>query len=300
METYKIIHKSWPKLPEEAYEIILSHLYDCGVEGVEIKAPWSDEELNRSGGDYIELGPILETVEIKAYIKEEELAKALPHIGHILGTYEILDVPPSKDWLLAYQQYFKTFRVGNRFVIVPSWESYTPNPEDLVIRINPNIAFGTGSHPTTRNVLLLMEEIPFKGKSVADVGAGSGILSYGAALLGAEHILLLDNDPDSIQVSKDNLKDFENIEYHVGNLLEGVEDSFDVILANIVADVIVHLAAYMDLSLKPGGTLIVSGILEEKWTKVLFAMDDMRLRLVQKVVEDGWVTASFMKDGMTI
>jgi ribosomal protein L11 methyltransferase len=185
---------------------------------------------------------------------------------------------------------------GNRFVIVPAWMEYEAKDDELIIKIDPSIAFGTGSHPTTKNVLLLMEEMDFQDKKVVDVGSGSGILSYGASLLGAKEILVLDNDLDAIKVSKENLAHIELIEYKVNNLLDDIESKFDIIIANIVADVIVLLSDYLEVNLSNGGVLLVSGIIENKWTTVFEKILSKGLVLDKMINEDGWVTAKFIKE----
>lgn len=296
MEKYLTLIKTYPGLNEQAYELIIDQLYDHGVEGVEIEAPWSSEELSKVEGDYFNLPEDREDVLIKAYLKESAFLDQEEGIRRILGDFTVVDVDDEEKWLLAYQKYFRIMKIGRRFVIVPEWESYDPAPGELVIRIDPSIAFGTGSHPTTRNVLLLMEELDFQGKEVADVGAGSGILTSGACLLGAESVLVLDNDEKAMGVARENLKARPRVTYRTGNLLEGVERKFDILLANIVADVLVALSAYMDRNLKEGGSLLVSGILAERWPEVLEAMEAKGLSLVKKIEEDGWVSAWLKKE----
>ena len=296
MEKYLILSKTYSEINEQAYELIIDKLYEHGVEGVEIEAPWTREELYKIDGDYIDLGEQKDQVVIKAYIKEDDYLENEALINRLLGEFQVLEVEEQEKWLLAYQKYFKVMKIGRRFVIVPVWEEYDPAPGELVIHIDPSIAFGTGSHPTTRNVLLLMEELDFQGKAVADVGSGSGILSYGAALLGAKGILVLDNDENAMGVARENLKQFDNIRYRTGNLLEGIDEAFDIILANIVAGVLITLSGYMDKNLAPGGHILVSGIIAERWQEVLSAMESKGLALVKKIEEDGWVSALMKKE----
>lgn len=296
MEKYLILSKTYGEINEQAYELIIDKLYELGVEGVEIEAPWTQEELDRIDGDYIDLGIQKDQVVIKAYIREEDYLENEALINRLLGEFQVLEVEEEEKWLLAYQKYFKVMKIGRRFVIVPVWEEYDAGPGELVIHIDPSIAFGTGSHPTTRNVLLLMEEMDFKGKEVADVGSGSGILSYGAALLGAKEILVLDNDEKAMGVASENLKQFGNIRYRTGNLLEGVDECFDIILANIVAGVLVTLSGYLDKNLKAGGHILISGIIAERWEEVLLAMEAQGLTLLKMIEEDGWVSALLQKE----
>lgn len=299
MEKYLILIKKFDNLNESAHEVIIDQLYELGVEGVEIKTPWTQQELEKSGGDYFDIENNPDESVINAYIKEEAFLINKSAIDKIIGVYEVTGVEEESKWLLAYQKYFEIMKPGKRFVIVPAWKEYEPRDRELIIKIDPSIAFGTGSHPTTKNVLLLMEDMDFKGKSIVDVGAGSGILSYGAYLLGARDILVIDNDEDAIKVSMENLKNINSnnsIKFIVNNLLDGVDKKFEVIIANIVADVIIMLSDYLDTNLEYEGIFLVSGIIAEKWTAVFDKIVECGLVLEKKIEEDGWVTAKFIKE----
>lgn len=296
MEKYLILIKKFDNLNEAAYEVIIDQLYDLGVEGVEIKTPWTQKELDEVNGDYFDIENNPDETIINAYITEEIFLINKASIDRLIGDYEISGVEEESKWLLAYQKYFNIMKPGKRFVIVPAWMEYEPKEDELIIKIDPSIAFGTGSHPTTKNVLLLMEEMNFIGKKVVDVGAGSGILSYGASLLGAKDILVIDNDLDAIKVSKENLTHIECIEYKVNNLLDGINNKFDIIIANIVADVIVLLSDYLEINLSSGGVFLVSGIIENKWSIVFEKILSKGLVLEKMIEEEGWVTAKFIKE----
>lgn len=299
MEKYLILIKKFENLNNEAHEVIIDQLYDLGVEGVEIKTPWTKKELDQSGGDYFDIENNPDETVINAYIKEEAFLINKTEIDKIIGDYEITGVEEESKWLLAYQKYFEIMKPGKRFVIVPAWKEYEPKDKELIIKIDPSIAFGTGSHPTTKNVLLLMEDMDFNGKSIVDVGAGSGILSYGAYLLGARYILVIDNDDDAIKVSMDNLSNINNnnsFEFIVNNLLEGIDKKFEVIIANIVADVIIMLSEYLETNLVDDGIFLVSGILAEKWSAVFDKIVEKGLYLENKIEEEGWITAKFIKE----
>lgn len=298
MEKYLILIKKFDNLNESAYEVIIDQLYDLGVEGVEIKTPWTQKEIDQSGGDYFDIENNPDETVINAYIKEEAFLINKMAIEKIIGDYEVTGVEEESKWLLAYQKYFEIMKPGKRFVIVPAWKEYEPKDKELIIKIDPSIAFGTGSHPTTKNVLLLMEDMDFKGKSVVDVGAGSGILSYGAYLLGARDTLVIDNDEDAIKVSIENLKIINknnSFEFMVNNLLEGIDKKYEIIIANIVADVIIMLSDYLETNLEDGGIFLVSGIIAEKWSAVFEKIVEKGLSLEKKIEEDGWVTAKFIK-----
>ncbi|KAF0091228.1 MAG: ribosomal protein L11 methyltransferase [Fusobacteria bacterium] len=296
MEKYLILIKKFDNLNEAAYEVIIDQLYDLGVEGVEIKTPWTQKELDEVNGDYFDIENNADETIINAYITEETFLINKASIDRLIGDYEISGVEEESKWLLAYQKYFNIMKPGKRFVIVPAWMEYEPKENELIIKIDPSIAFGTGSHPTTKNVLLLMEEMDFIGKKVVDVGAGSGILSYGASLLGAKDILVIDNDLDAIKVSKENLTHIECIEYKINDLLDGIDNKFDIIIANIVADVIVLLSDYLEVNLSSGGVFLVSGIIENKWPIVFQKILSKGLVLEKMIKEQDWVTAKFIKE----
>lgn len=295
MEKYLILIKKFDNLNQSAHEIIIDQLYDLGVEGVEIKTPWTQKELDEVNGDYFDIENNPDETTINAYITEESFLINKVSIDRLIGDYEITGVEEESKWLLAYQKYFNIMKPGNRFVIVPAWMEYEAKDDELIIKIDPSIAFGTGSHPTTKNVLLLMEEMDFQDKYVVDVGAGSGILSYGASLLGAKKILVIDNDLDAIKVSKENLAHIECMDYKINNLLDGIENKFDIIIANIVADVIVLLSDYLEVNLADCGIFLVSGIIENKWITVHEKILSKGLILEKMINEDGWVTAKFIK-----
>lgn len=296
MEKYLILIKKFDNLNESAYEVIIDQLYDLGVEGVEIKTPWTQKELDEVNGDYFDIENNPDETIINAYITEEAFLINKVSIDRLIGDYEISGVEEESKWLLAYQKYFNIMKPGKRFVIVPAWMEYEAKEEELIIKIDPSIAFGTGSHPTTKNVLLLMEEMDLQGKNVVDVGAGSGILSYGASLLGAMDILVIDNDLDAIKVSKENLTHIDCIQYKVNNLLDGIDNKFDIIIANIVADVIVLLSEYLEVNLASNGVFLVSGIIENKWPIVFEKILSQGLVLEKMIEEEGWVTAKFIKE----
>ncbi|MDD2371332.1 MAG: 50S ribosomal protein L11 methyltransferase [Firmicutes bacterium] len=296
MEKYLILIKKFDNFNKDAHEVVIDKLYDFGVEGVEIKTPWTKKELAQVNGDYIDIENNISETTINAYIQELDYFKNKTEIDKILGDYHIKGVEDEKKWLLAYQKYFNITKLGNKFVIVPAWLDYESKEGELIIKIDPSIAFGTGSHPTTKNVLLLMENIDFANKKVVDVGAGSGILSIGAILLGAKDILVLDNDVDAIKVSKDNLIEYNNIDFKVNNLLDDIDIKFDVIIANIVADVIKKLTEYLEDNLINGGIFLVSGIIDSKWAGVKEKILAKGLKLENVIEEDGWITAKFIKE----
>ncbi len=172
-----------------------------------------------------------------------------------------------EDWSEVWKQYYKPFRAGERLVVKPTWETYEAQPGDLVIEMDPGMAFGSGTHETTGLCLGLLEEAVHPGDRVIDVGTGSGILAIGAALLGAGQVLAIDIDPDAVRVAKENIAAnglTGRIEAVQGDLLEKRDACCEVCVANIIADVICMFAQPLTRHIVPGGLFICSGIIRER------------------------------------
>ena len=297
MEKYLELKKEYTDIKEEALELLIDRLYELGVEGVEVKAPLNKEEIDTIDGDYLDLKLLQQDkTTVILYIKEEEYIKNLENIRRLIAPFDMAEVEDEEKWLLAYQKYFKVFKPGKLFVIVPEWEKYTPEPEELIIKINPGAAFGTGTHPTTKNVLVLMEEIDFLNKEIADIGTGSGILTIGSILLGAKEVTVVDNDAKAVEVARENMKEYLNISYQVNDLLKDINKKFDIVLANIVADVLLDLAKSIKANLKEKGKIIVSGIIADRWLEVDRAYKDQGFSLVKMIEEEGWHTALYERN----
>ncbi|HEY5523686.1 MAG TPA: 50S ribosomal protein L11 methyltransferase [Desulfuromonadaceae bacterium] len=209
----------------------------------------------------------------------------------------------SEDWSSSWKVHFKPLRVGKRLLIVPTWEEATQLPGDLVIRIDPGMAFGTGGHETTRLCLELLEIVMEGGPlltvpSLLDLGTGSGILAIAASLLGAGRILALDIDPDAVVVARDNLALnglSDSVECGTAPL-ESLTERFDIILANILAEELVRLAPYLTERLQPGGALILSGILAEKEPLVRQGFASQPLKYCRTVCAGEWVAMLYRNE----
>jgi ribosomal protein L11 methyltransferase len=197
-----------------------------------------------------------------------------------------------EDWANAWRQHFKPARVGQRLVIKPSWEEHEPSPGDLVLELDPGMAFGTGGHPTTQLCLLALEEHITPGMNVADVGTGSGILSLAAARLGASHVLATDIDPLARRVADENVARnglADRIEILEVADFEPRAHDFDLVVANIVARTIIELAPTVAQWINPGGVFIASGIVEDYREAVVTALHAAGLTIEETKREDIWV-----------
>lgn len=215
-----------------------------------------------------------------------------------------------EDWANNWKEHFKPSRIGRRLMIKPTWEEYPALDEEIIIELDPGMAFGTGTHPTTRLCLESMERIFFRdppfdsgGQSmpadVLDVGTGSGVLAIAAAKLGAGRVTGIDIDPGAVEVANRNLA-----QNHVSQSalvtsepLEKVAGSYDIVLANILAEELVRLAAELVGKLRGGGLLILSGILTEKEELVVAGFSPYPLTLMEITREAEWSCLTYRREG---
>ena len=205
-----------------------------------------------------------------------------------------------EDWAESWKQYYKPVPLG-KVTIVPAWESYSPKAGEIVVRMDPGMAFGTGTHETTRLAVRLMQDVLRGGERVLDVGTGSGILSICASKLGALSCHAYDIDPVAVKVARDNcLSDgCTNITVGVSDLLRDVDTSvgkFDVCVANIVSDIIIRMMPDVDKYLKAGAPLILSGIIETRADEVKAAIAAAGFRIERIITENDWVGILALKD----
>ena len=224
----------------------------------------------------------LECVE---FIKERLDSEGIEHEISIVGVNE-------EDWANNWKQYYHTQRIGKRIVVTPSWEEYTPSGDDVQMRLDPGMAFGTGTHDTTRLCLELLEECVTPETRILDVGTGSGILSVGGVLLGAPSALGVDIDPVAVKVANENAEINEvqdKTEFVCGDLTDKVHGKFEIVTANIVADVIIRLLSTVKNYLLKGGVLIVSGIIDTRADEVENACHEAGFVTEKRLEHGGWV-----------
>lgn len=315
-------HKFTLKTLSEAEEIVISSLADAGVEGVEIedKVPLTESDKQQMFVDilpegapddgvaylsfYIEEGADREA--LLARVKEElDDLRMFMDIGE--GTITESETE-DKDWINNWKQYFHQFYVDD-ILIIPSWEEVKEEDKNkMIIHIDPGTAFGTGMHETTQLCLRQLKKYVTPDTELLDVGTGSGILSIAALKLGAKHALGTDLDPCAASTVAENLEanaiPTEAMEMVLGNIIDDktVQDAagyekYDIVVANILADVLVALTPVITAQMKPGAVYITSGILDVKEEVVVEAVQKAGLSLVEVTRQGEWVSVTARKNG---
>ena len=205
-----------------------------------------------------------------------------------------------EDWANSWKAYYKPIKIGERIVIVPAWEKYSAEEGEIVVRMDPGMAFGTGTHETTRLVIKLLEKYIKSGMRVADVGCGSGILAICASKLGAGECKAYDIDPVAVKVANENIKDsgLTNVTCEVSDLLKQVDKSggtYDVICANIVADIIIRMMADVGALMDENSVILASGIIVERSEDVINGFEDHGFKIVERIDENGWCALAVQK-----
>jgi len=197
-----------------------------------------------------------------------------------------------QDWANAWRDHFHPLEITRRLTVVPAWQEYTPRPEERTIRVDPGMAFGTGGHAATRTCLRALERHMPGRNRVADIGCGSGILAVAAALMGAREVLAIDDDPVAVRVATENValnEVADRVRVRQGNLLEGVEERFDLIVANILPHVVAGMAESAYARLESGGLYITSGFTRNTDAVVRDRMTAAGFRIESDLQEDDWL-----------
>ena len=267
-----------PDQPHGIWEIIDPALLDSMPEDVLVHA-WFEESPA--------LPSLLDTVRSRLSALAAGDSGSAVYGTLCLDTRSVSD----REWTDVWKKYFKPFHAGEHLVIKPTWEPYTASPEDLVIEIDPGMAFGSGTHETTGMCLSLLENVIRGGEDIIDVGTGSGILAIGAALLGAGRVLAVDIDPDAVKVAQENILHNhvgQVVSVQQGNLLDRVSDFCDICVANIISDVIISFAAPLRSHIRPGGLFICSGIVSLRSDEVMQALQSAGYEILRKISRGEW------------
>jgi ribosomal protein L11 methyltransferase len=227
-------------------------------------------------------------------VKRRALEQAAWHLAQVrpLGELTVRELQEA-DWAHAWKKFYTVLHIGARTIVKPSWLEYTPRPDEIVIELDPGMAFGTGLHPTTRLCLVALEKYLAPGMKVLDVGTGSGILAIAAAELGARQVDARDVDPVAVEVAQKNVE-----MNHVASLIDVSARSIttadeptraDIVVANILAEVIAELSPALAHHLAPGAILIASGILAERAEMVSEAWHAAGISLIETWPEEDWL-----------
>ncbi|MBR0463278.1 MAG: 50S ribosomal protein L11 methyltransferase [Clostridia bacterium] len=303
----------------EGAEVVCGMFMGLGIDGAMIEDV-SDIDVNQRPNGYWDiLGDDLRTqyeddVKVSVYIPEDDRAastvtRARAALAALRETASDVDLgkltletgrQSDEDWAENWKSEYKPFRLGEHFVIKPTWEDYDRQPGDRIIDIDPGMAFGSGTHETTGLCTMLIEKYVRPGQSVCDVGTGTGILAMAAALMGAHPVKASDIDPMAVRVARENvaLNGLDGVvEVAEGDLLSVVDEPFDCIVANIIADVIVAMARGAFDHLKPGGLFICSGIATERRAEVESALSRAGFDAPEVHTRGEWVAMAARRPG---
>ncbi len=297
----------------EGVEAVADILTSVGATGVAIEDPQLINDLRNSGT--WELCDIpeqenTEVVTVSAYYADDEKLQArlarieeeLQAVEERIGKFRFgntrFRTVSEKDWANEWKQYFHVTHVGKSLVIKPSWEEYGAQPGEHVIKIDPGMAFGTGTHHTTNMCMARLEKVLPENATVFDVGTGSGILAIAAGLLGAKAVKAVDIDGVAVRVAKENIANnnlTDIIDAREGDLLHGTEGQADLIIANIIADIIIMLLQDIPGKLKDDGIFLASGIICDRREDVEAAAKKVGMQVDHVDEKGGWVVMQMSK-----
>ena len=289
----------------EGEEAVADLFYQLGCPGVSVEDPELLLNYIESGiWDYHNFGEVVltGTSVVKGYFPEDdELLEKLDKLN--LGIQELLARFPDwvmqthgltlkeVDWETAWKAYFKPIRVGKHILVKPTWEQAEILPGDIVLELDPGMAFGTGTHPTTTLCLKTMEGMIKPGQTVFDLGTGSGILAIAAAKLGAK-VEAVDLDSVAIKVAQENVNlngVNDRVRVARGDLGTVLTGQADVVIANIIADVILMLLPDLKRLLRPDGEFLASGIIDNRADELEEGLKDAGFEIIERVLDSGWI-----------
>ena len=300
----------------ESVEVVSSILIELGSKGVSIEDPQDYYQLTDEQLEWLKVQQKdlyeTDTVIVKGYFQPSQWSKDSSNLLHEkleeIKVYGLQTGPLSiqvkevgeEDWANAWKQYYFPVRVTRFLTVVPSWIDYEKEQDDeLLIELDPGLAFGTGTHPTTQLSLTALEQTIRGNESVLDVGTGSGVLSIASKLLGASKVTAFDIDEMATRVAKENIAlnpTIGEIEVFENNLLVGVNQKSDLIVANILAEILLQMPQDAYRNLNDDGSLILSGIIESKANEVKEAYEKVGFTLVERMTMREWNCFIMKKD----
>ena len=291
----------------EALEPVSGIFYGLDCKGVAIEDP--NDILEREQGpltwDFADINVLEhkgEVAVVKAYFSEEDnMEEVLEYINKKMAELKELGIDTGlakvesekmyeEDWANNWKKYYKPTKIGERIVVKPTWEEYNATDDELVLELDPGMAFGTGTHETTRMCIQALDKYVKEDSTVFDVGCGSGILAIAAAKLGAKKAVGVDLDPVAVESAKENVgfNNLDNIEILYGNLVEVIEGKADIVVANIIAEVICILTEDVKRVLKEDGYFITSGIIHDRVDMVTTKLKETGFEIVEVNKDGEW------------
>ena len=288
-----------------AMELIGNIFYELGVKGVVIEQTdaepvegWAEEGWVRPKQNAI-IGyfPKGSATQRRCRILESRLLQLDKQTG--IRSNVIYGETSEENWAESWKIFFKPVKISNTLVVKPTWQAYAPQTDETVLEIDPGMAFGTGTHPTTSLCLQMIETYLTPGTAFLDVGTGSGILMIAAAKLGASSLLGIDSDPIAVKVARKNLRlngvSSEKFAVRTGHMVNGVKNNFRMLAANILFDVILDLLDHLDTVLVREGIFIVSGFIEENKHAILEKIESKGFRALETRVRENWIAVAGMR-----
>jgi ribosomal protein L11 methyltransferase len=293
--------------PPELIEALSNFLTEAGAKGV-----FQEDTFDESSPNDLDEPAVRE--DLKAYIAsgpagDKKIAALGKYLDSLSEIFPNLEKPSFRtrlieeaDWGEQWKKYFKPLRLSKNIVIKPTWERYTPQHRDIVVEIDPGMAFGTGQHPSTRMCLEAIEDILLKDRSirkwrVLDVGTGTGILGISCAKLGAESVVGADIDPKAVEIARKNvtINGVEDRVRIVNRDVRKMKGAFDLIVANLTAETLLKLKSHLISLTDPGRYLVISGIIEQNGRAVEEAFSTENMSLLKTIREKEWLCCILKK-----
>lgn len=302
----RIWHELSVEVDTEAVEPVSELFGRYGFnEGVAIDEPYVQD----GDGDNLEIDPDRPYV-VRTYVADsdfrsqaiEEIRQSLWHLGHLRRIGELKDtLLKEEDWANAWKVHFEVHRIGERVVIRPPWQEYEAKGDEVVVELDPGMAFGTGLHPSTKLSMLGVEQVVRDGDRVFDVGTGSGILAIAALELGAKEVDAVDVETVAVRATRENaerngVSDRLNVDLGTAGPGEPFQGEYDVVLANIIARILIELSEYLVQATRQGGSLVLAGIIESREADVVDAFAARGAMVKTRRQIDDWVSLVLVRE----